>query len=63
MIHPNEISDISLEESMKQQVDKMTLIYCHKNDHESMLEKLCVDDDCNIETEQFDLECEECEDI
>ena len=62
MRHPSEIPDISSEEVMIEQVIKMSRITCEKKGHDLPLEKICVDDDCEKNTEQYDLECDDCED-
>ncbi len=36
---------------MDKQLSSMLGLKCAKKDHEAFLEKICVDEDCNIEEE------------
>ena len=51
MEHENDKPNISSDESMKKDINEMVNIECDKAEHGEILNKICVDEECDEENE------------
>ena len=51
MIPENEPGNFTSLQEIENDLNKMQLLKCNKQGHEGTLEKMCVDEECDIESE------------
>ena len=62
MEYQDHLPNIESEEAMTEAIKNMQPPVCDKKDHMEVKNHICVDDECDIYTEQFTLQCGDCVD-